>query len=131
MHRHVCESIEPKEKFYKILLIVSSYKTPINFLFHCIIVLLMVSKNLAICTFPSFTRMWRAPTKENVLQGGRIIANILVLTVYSTVPWCPSNLYISLSGELEMSLLCLVYFQLGMESQMRGSPGEFLEVVMN
>lgn len=132
MHIHVCESIEPKEKFYKILLIVSSYKTPINFLFHCIIVLLMVSKKyLAICTFPSFTRMWRAPAKENVLQGGRIIANILVLTVYFTVPWCPSNLYISLSGELGMSLFCLVYFQLGMESQMRESPGEFLEVVMN
>ena len=36
---HVCESIEPKEKVYKILLIVSSYKTTINFLFHCIIVL--------------------------------------------------------------------------------------------
>ena len=135
MHIHVCESIEPKEKFYKILLIVSSYKTPINFLFHCIIVLLMVSKKyLAICTSPSFMRAWRAPAKENVLQGGRIIANILVLTVYFTTPWCPSNLYIvcmtqprsqSLSGESEMSLFCLVYFHLGMESQMRGTPGEF------
>ena len=92
----------------------------------------MVSKKyLAICTFPSFMRLWIAPAKENVLHGGRIIANILVLTVYLTAPRCPSNLSISLSGKLKMSLFCLVYFQLGMESQMRGAPREFLEAVMN
>ena len=60
----------------------------------------MVSKKyLAICTFPSFMRSWTAPAQENVLCGGRIIANILVPRVYLTAPRCPSSLSLSLSGE--------------------------------
>ena len=39
-------------------------------------------------------RVWRTPAKENAPQGGRIITNILALTMHFTAPWSQSNLYI-------------------------------------